>query len=155
GRLLGTQLFFLGIAVNLASVLDVDSNPANPVIGDRSFGADPQTVIRHGLAFARGLEASGMLSCGKHFPGHGDTDLDSHQSLPHVTHDRARLEGVELAPFRAAIGPLPLLMTAHVVYRGLDPDTPATLSRKILTGLLREELGYEGLLITDDLNMGA
>lgn len=155
GAKLGAQLRALGFTMDFAPVLDVDTNPDNPVIGDRSFGRDPRTVIRHGLAFAAGLEAGGLSCCGKHFPGHGDTDLDSHLALPRLPHDRARLDRVELAPFRAATGRIPALMTAHVVFEALDPGVPATLSRRVVTELLREELGYDGLVVSDDLEMKA
>jgi len=133
----------------------VDTNPDNPVIGDRSFGRDPATVLRHGLAFADGLAEAGVLACGKHFPGHGDTDLDSHLALPTLPHGRERLDRVELAPFRGAVGRIPTLMTAHVVFEALDPGLPATLSRAVVTGLLRGELGYDGLIISDALEMKA
>ncbi len=153
-RLLGGQLRALGFSMNFAPVLDVDSNPANPVIGDRSFSADPRVVIEQGLAFAAGLSDAGMLACGKHFPGHGDTDLDSHLALPVLRHDRARLDTVELAPFRRAHA-MGALMTAHVVFEGLDPTLPATLSPKVVRELLREDLGYPGVVISDDLEMKA
>lgn len=152
---LGRQLAAFGFNVDFAPVLDVDTNPANPVIGDRSFGDTPEVVIRHGLAFARGLLAAGVLPCAKHFPGHGDTDLDSHLALPRLAHDRARLDAVELAPFRAAKGVVPTLMSAHVVFEALARGVPATLSRRVMTELLREELGYDGLVISDDLEMKA
>jgi beta-N-acetylhexosaminidase len=125
------------------------------VIGDRSFGRTPEIVARHALAFAKGLAAAPILSCGKHFPGHGDTELDSHLALPRLGHDRARLDAIELAPFRAAVGKIPTLMTAHVIFAALDPDVPATLSKRVITGLLREQLGYDGLIISDDLEMKA
>ncbi|MBX3271193.1 MAG: beta-N-acetylhexosaminidase [Sandaracinaceae bacterium] len=152
---LGRQLAALGINVDLAPVLDVDTNPDNPVIGDRSFGADPHLVARHGLAFARGLADAGVLACGKHFPGHGDTVEDSHLALPALAHDMARLEAVELVPFRAARAELPAMMTAHIVFRALDAERPATLSRRVVTGLLREQLGFAGLVVSDDLEMKA
>lgn len=155
GRVLGAQLAALGIGVDFAPVLDVDTNPANPVIGDRSFGRDADTVIRHALAFAEGLDEAGVIACGKHFPGHGDTDLDSHLALPRITHDRARLDRVELAPFRAARGKIPTIMTAHVVFDAIDPGVPATLSRKVVQGVLRDELGYDGVIVSDDLEMKA
>lgn len=153
-RLLGGQLRALGFSMDFAPVLDVDSNPANPVIGDRSFSADPAVVVEQGLAFAAGLADAGILACGKHFPGHGDTDLDSHLALPILRHDRERLDAVELAPFRRALD-LPALMTAHVVFEQLDPALPATLSRRVVRELLREELGYPGVVISDDLEMKA
>jgi beta-N-acetylhexosaminidase len=154
-HVLGLQLRALGIGLDFAPVLDVDTNPANPVIGDRSFGRDPEVVIRHALAFARGLGEAGVLSCGKHFPGHGDTELDSHLALPRIAHDRERLERVELAPFRAACGELPSIMTAHVIFDAIDPGVPATLSRRAIHGCLRAEIGYDGVIISDDLEMKA
>ncbi|AKF09078.1 beta-N-acetylhexosaminidase [Sandaracinus amylolyticus] len=154
-RVLGTQLRALGIGVDFAPVLDVDTNPANPVIGDRSFGREPDVVIRHALAFAEGLGDAGVLACGKHFPGHGDTDLDSHLALPRIAHDRARLDRVELAPFRAARAKVPTIMTAHVVFDAIDPTVPATLSRAVIEGVLRGELGYDGVIVSDDLEMKA
>lgn len=153
--LLGRQLRSLGFTMDFAPVLDVDTNPENPVIGDRSFGATPEQVTAQAFAFARGLAAAGVLACGKHFPGHGDTDLDSHFALPRLTHARTRLDAVELPPFLAARGVLPALMTAHVVFDALAPGRPATLAREVITGLLREELGYDGVVISDDLEMKA
>ncbi len=156
GRLLGTQLSALGFNMDFAPVLDVNTNPDNPVIGDRAFGITPEGVVEQALAFARGLESpGGVLACGKHFPGHGDTDLDSHFALPRLSHDRERLDRVELVPFRAARGQVSALMTAHVVFDALAPGVPATLSPAVVTGLLREELGYDGLIISDDLEMKA
>lgn len=155
GFAVARQLRAVGINLDFAPVLDVDTNPDNPVIGDRAFGSSPEVVIEHGLAFADGLHAGGVLSCGKHFPGHGDTDLDSHLALPRLTHDRDRLERVELRPFRAAVGKLPALMTAHVVFEALDRAVPATMSRKVVEGLLREELAYDGAVFSDDLEMKA
>ena len=156
GRALGRELSALGVDVDFAPVLDVHSNEANPIIGDRAFGRDPDDVIRRGLAFARGLAAAGLLACGKHFPGHGDTQTDSHLELPRVDHDLDRLERVELAPFAAAAqAGLPMLMTAHVVYPALDDAAPATLSSKIVTELLRDRLGFTGVIVSDDLDMKA
>lgn len=154
-RALGRQLAALGINLDFAPVLDVATNPANEVIGDRAFGADPERVLRHGRAFATGLADAGLLACGKHFPGHGDTVEDSHFELPSLPHDLARLEAVELAPFRGAKDVLGSIMTAHIVFRALDPNRPATLSPIVIGGLLRERLGYEGLIVSDDLEMRA
>ena len=151
---LGRQLRALGFSMNFAPILDVDTNPANPVIGDRAFGVTPEVVIRHATAFATGLADAPILGCGKHFPGHGDTDLDSHLALPKLGHDRSRLDAVELAPFAAALE-LPAWMTAHVVFEALDPGVPATLSPKVIGELLRGELGYRGVVISDDLEMKA
>jgi beta-N-acetylhexosaminidase len=156
GRALGSELSALGFNLDFAPVLDVDSNPQNPVIGDRAFSADPVAVARLAPALARGLEASGVLACGKHFPGHGDTHLDSHLDLPTVAHDEARLRAIELVPFAEACrARISTLMTAHVVYDAFDPGVPATLSRKICTDLLRAELGFSGVLFSDDLEMRA
>lgn len=150
------ELAALGFTMNFAPVLDVSSCATNPVIGDRAFGDEPRAVETFGLAFARGLAAGGVLACGKHFPGHGDTTKDSHFDLPVVTAPRARLEAVELPPFRAAakMG-IDAFMTAHVVYPALDADVPATLSRAICTDLARTEMGFEGWLVSDDLEMKA
>ena len=156
GRALGDELAALGIGWNFAPVLDVHTNPANPVIGNRAFGTTPEAAAAHALAFWRGLRAAGLVGCGKHFPGHGDTRTDSHHELPVVDHDLDRLRRVELAPFVAAIAAgAEALMTAHVVYPALDPDRPATLSRRIATDLLRGELGFRGVLVSDDLGMKA
>src|SRR5690242_19077696 len=156
GRAVATELAAVGINLNFAPVLDVDSNPENPVIGDRSFGRDPRTVMRAGVAFLQGLQEKNVLACGKHFPGHGDTSVDSHLDLPVIKHDRARLEHIELPPFRAASGAgIASMMTAHVVCEGLDPGVPATLSRAICASLLRAEIGFEGVLFSDDLEMAA
>jgi beta-N-acetylhexosaminidase len=152
----GSELRSLGFSVDFAPVLDVDSNPDNPVIGDRSFGSHPAAVGRHGRAFAVGLQAAGIAACGKHFPGHGDTSLDSHVELPTVPLGAARLEAVELRPFRDACrAGIAALMSAHVVYPALDPERPATLSRAVCTELLRHQMGFEGVLFSDDLEMGA
>jgi beta-N-acetylhexosaminidase len=156
GRLLAFELRAVGFDWDFAPVLDVDTNPANPVIGDRAFDRSPQTVARLGVALSRGLEAGGVASCGKHFPGHGDTSQDSHHTLPHLPHALVRLRQVELVPFRAyAEAKLASLMTAHVLFDAIDPDVPATLSRPVLQGILREELGFEGVLVSDDLEMKA
>lgn len=152
---LARQLRAIGINLDFAPVLDVDTNPLNPVIGDRAFGSKPDAVIEHALAFAEGLRKGGVLSCGKHFPGHGDTDLDSHLALPILRHERSRLDEIELPPFRAAVGQLPSLMTAHVVFQALDPDTPATMSRRAIGELLRREVGFDGAVFSDDLEMKA
>ncbi len=156
GKAIGDELRALGFDIDFAPVLDVHTNPANPVIGERAFGTDAESVARRGLAFARGLAAAGVLACGKHFPGHGDTSTDSHLELPRIDHDWARLERVELLPFRkAAAAQLPMLMTAHVVFAALDDQRPATLSEPVVTGLLRGKLGYRGVIVSDDLDMRA
>ncbi|MFT4512371.1 MAG: beta-N-acetylhexosaminidase [Planctomycetota bacterium] len=157
GRVTGKEAKALGFHWVFAPVLDVNSNPDNPIINVRSFGEDPALVGKLGSAFARGVRESGLLSCGKHFPGHGDVDSDSHLALPTVPGDRERLMRVELAPFRAAAAEgLESVMTGHLAVPGLgeDPAVPATLSRKILHDVLREELGFTGLVVTDALDMG-
>jgi beta-N-acetylhexosaminidase len=156
GRALGAELAAVGVTWNFAPVLDVHTNPANPVIGNRAFGTTPDAVIAHALAFWRGLRAAGVLACGKHYPGHGDTRTDSHLELPVVGHALDRLRRIELAPFAtAAAAGMEAFMTAHVLYPALDPDLPATLSRRIATELLRGELGFRGVLVSDDLGMKA
>jgi len=156
GLALGRELAALGLDLDFAPVLDVHSNASNPVIGDRAFGRDAEDVARRALATARGLAAAGMLACGKHYPGHGDTTTDSHHELPRIDHPRERLDQVELLPFRAAAkAGLPMLMTAHVVFSAIDADVPATLSSKIVTDLLRGELAYDGVIVSDDLDMKA
>ena len=157
GRVTGEEAKALGFHWVFAPVLDVNSNPDNPIINVRSFGEDPELVSKLGRALARGVRTSGLLSCGKHFPGHGDVDSDSHLALPTVPGDRERLMRVELAPFRAAAADgLESVMTGHLAVPGLgeDPGVPATLSRKILHDVLRTELGFKGLVVTDALDMG-
>jgi beta-N-acetylhexosaminidase len=155
GRVLGRQLAALGFNLDFAPVLDVDTHAESPIIGDRSFGRDPLRVARHGAAFARGLEAAGVAACGKHFPGHGDAALDSHLALPRVSHDRERLDAVELAPFRTLAPEFTSIMTAHIVFDAIDAERPATLSRAALLQLLRGELGFSGVIFSDDLEMKA
>ena len=148
------ELVTVGINMNMAPVLDVLTNPANPVMAGRTYGSDPLMVARHGIAFFRGLAEQGVIAVGKHFPGHGDTTVDSHLALPLVPHDLDRLSAVELAPFAAAISAgIPALMTAHLLIPALDQDRPATLSRRILTDLLRAQMNFSGLVISDDLLM--
>ena len=155
GEAIGLELAFAGFNLNFAPVVDVASEPENPVVGGRSFGSDPAQVGALGAAFAAGLERAGVAAVAKHFPGHGGTLTDSHLSLPVVTRSRAGLERLELPPFRALIDAgVPAVMSAHVVYPALD-DLPATLSKPVLTGLLRRELGFGGVVVTDALNMRA
>lgn len=150
------ELRAVGINMNLAPVLDVNSNPANPIIGDRAYGTRPEQVCTYGMAVMQGLEDNGIIACGKHFPGHGDTMTDSHHVLPVVEADRARLDAVELEPFRQATRRgLPAIMTAHVHYPALDEEAPATLSSPILTDLLRNQLDFQGVTLTDDMEMRA
>lgn len=152
------ELRQMGINTNFAPVLDINNNPANPVIGIRAFGEDLATVTEYGLAAIRGIQAAGVVATAKHFPGHGDTAMDSHYGLPVVAHAAERLHAVELAPFKAAIAAgVDAIMTAHVVFPAYEPDpnTPATLSHAVLTGLLRDELGFDGVVFTDCLEMAA
>ncbi len=150
------ELAAIDVDLTFAPVLDVHSNPANPVIGDRAYASAPEAVARLALAAFRATRAVGLLTCGKHAPGHGDTAADSHLELPVVARSRRDLARVELVPFRRAIAArVPMLMTAHVVYRALDRERPATLSRAVVTGLLRRQLGFRGVLCTDDLEMRA
>lgn len=156
GRLLAYELRAIGFDWDFAPVLDVDTNPKNPVIGDRSFHREADIVGQMGVALAKGLEAGGVASCGKHFPGHGDTAQDSHLELPHLPHSLERLRQVELPPFRAyADDKLASVMTAHVIFDAVDPGIPATMSQKVLEGVLRQELGFEGVVVSDDLEMKA
>ncbi|WP_031076854.1 glycoside hydrolase family 3 protein [Streptomyces sp. NRRL S-118] len=155
-RELGRRLAACGVDFNWAPSADVNSDPGNPVIGVRSFGADPGLVARHTVAYIEGLQSAGVAACTKHFPGHGDTNVDSHLAMPRIDVDPDTLHARELAPFRAAIAAgSKSVMSAHILLPALDPDRPATLSPRILTGLLRQELGYEGLIVTDGMEMQA
>ncbi|MBI3927362.1 MAG: beta-N-acetylhexosaminidase [Armatimonadetes bacterium] len=157
-RIMGIELRSLGMHLDFAPCVDVNVNPQNPIIGVRSFGEDPVRVAKHGAAAVEGLRAGGVGATAKHFPGHGDTDRDSHIALPTVSHSRERLEAVELLPFRAAIErQVEAIMTAHVTFPAIDPreGIPATLSRAALEGLLRGEMGYEGVIVTDSMAMKA
>lgn len=158
GAAVARGLISLGINWNFAPVLDLNNNPLNPVIGERSFGADPARAIPLAAAWMRGSLREGVACCVKHFPGHGDTHVDSHHALPSVDKSLAELQALELRPFDAlARGEhaAPAMMTAHIVYPQIDPRHPATLSRAVLTGILRERLGYDGVVITDALFMKA
>lgn len=154
-RALATELLDCGFDLDFAPVVDVDSNPDNPVIGDRSFAGAPEVVARHARAFIEAMQGVGLAACAKHFPGHGDTDLDSHLALPRLDLDLARLREIELPPFRAAVeAGVASVMTAHVLFPQLDEKRPATLSPDVM-GILREELGYDGLVFSDDIEMRA
>jgi beta-N-acetylhexosaminidase len=156
GRAMGRDLAALGVTADLAPVLDVTGARWDGVIGDRSFGSDPATVARAAVAFQRGLAAGGVAPVGKHFPGHGATTVDSHQRLPVVTASSARLRGHDLAPFRAAIrSGLDAVMVGHLVVRAVDPRAPATLSPAVVGDLLRGRMGFDGLAVSDALEMGA
>lgn len=157
-RALGAELRALGFNLDLAPDLDVNNNANNPIIGTRAFSSDPARVAAFGVAYIEALQGAGIAAVGKHFPGHGDTAIDSHVALSSVPHNRARLDAVELVPFRAAMrANVAGIMTAHITFPAIDP-TPglaATLSPRVLTGLLRDELRYDGLIMTDELTMGA
>jgi beta-N-acetylhexosaminidase len=153
-RDLGAELATAGITLDYAPDTDVNSNPDNPVIGVRAFGAEPQLVARHSAAFIRGLQEAGVAACAKHFPGHGDTSVDSHHAVPLINRTRAELDACELPPFRAAIeAGVQAVMTGHLLVPAYDDELPATLSRRIMTELLREELGFQGLIVTDGIEM--
>ncbi|MFD3679470.1 glycoside hydrolase family 3 protein [Streptomyces sp. NPDC058613] len=153
---LGLRLAECGVNLNWAPSADVNSNPDNPVIGVRSFGADTHLAARHTAAYVEGLQAAGVAACTKHFPGHGDTNVDSHHALPRIDVDLGTLQARELVPFKAAVAAgTKAVMSAHILVPALDPTRPATLSPQILTGVLRKELGYEGLIVTDGMEMHA
>lgn len=150
------ELRAVGINMNMAPVLDIHTNPSNPIIGDRAFGTEPEQVCLMGAATIAGLHDHRVLACGKHFPGHGDTTADSHVELPVVHATRERLKDVELRPFQYAIDHgLQAMMTAHVHYPALDPTNPATLSHTILSGMLRQDMRFAGVIFSDDLEMRA
>ena len=151
---IGRELTAYGITLDLAPVVDVNSADDNPVIGVRSFGRDPALVARHSAAFVDGLQSVGVAACAKHFPGHGDTVTDSHLALPRIDVPREVLAARELEPFRAAVAAgSACLMTSHIVVTAIDADQPATFSAKVLRGVLRDELGYDGVVVSDALDM--
>lgn len=156
GKEIGNQCQEIGIHLNFSPVADVNHNPHNPVIGDRSFGPNPEWVAQCVVEMALGLEEGGVKACVKHFPGHGDTGVDSHVELPIVSQRRERLDSCELIPFRAAIEKgVSVVMSAHILVPILDPQYPATLSSLIMNDLLRKEMGFKGVIVTDALNMKA
>lgn len=156
GAAMGVELASLGVNLSFAPVLDIDSNPENPVIGARSFDSTADGVIAKALDFFRALEANGVRACGKHFPGHGDTLVDSHLDLPVIGAKLDALRQRELLPFKAAVDAgFGMIMTAHILFTEIDPQWPATLSRRVTHGLLREELGFDGVIISDDVSMRA
>ncbi|MGQ0816218.1 MAG: glycoside hydrolase family 3 N-terminal domain-containing protein [Gemmatimonadota bacterium] len=156
GRAMGIELRSLGVNVTFAPVVDVHSNPDNPVIGPRSFATNAGDVTQAALTFIRAVEAEGVAACPKHFPGHGDTAVDSHHGLPVVDHELAELRKRELPPFGAAIDAgVRMVMTSHIVFPKVDPGIPATMSKRIINDLLRSELGFNGVVVTDDIGMGA
>jgi beta-N-acetylhexosaminidase len=156
GHAMGRELASLGLNLNFAPVLDIHTNPQNPVIGERAFGTDAQTVIAASLAFLAAMQAEGVLGCGKHFPGHGDTNVDSHFGLPTQNDAIEDLEKRELKPFAAAIDAgIKILMTSHILFPKIDAQMPATLSRRLTTEILRDKLQFSGVIISDDIGMGA
>ncbi len=155
GRAMGVELASLGIDMDLAPCVDVNSNPENPVIGRRAFGTRAGEVIGGAGAFLEGLESTGLLGCLKHFPGHGATGTDPHYGLPEVALDLAGLEAMDLLPFRALAADRRPVMTAHILFPAIDPGVPATLSRRLIEGVLRQQLAHRGVVISDDVNMGA
>ena len=157
GKLIGRELRALGPNFNFAPSVDVNCNPRNPVIGVRSYGDDPVAVGRFGARAIQGFMEGGVLSTAKHFPGHGDTDLDSHLALPCVDKSMEQLEKMELIPFRAAVeAGVPAVMTSHILYPQIEPENiPATMSRRIMTGILREKLGFRGIIVSDCMEMAA
>ncbi|MGW5944647.1 glycoside hydrolase family 3 protein, partial [Streptomyces celluloflavus] len=155
-RDLGRQLHAAGVSLDYAPSVDVNSNPDNPIIGVRSFGIDSAVVSRHTTAWVRGLQSAGVAACAKHFPGHGDVAVDSHHGLPSYDAGLDQIAAQALPPFRAALDAgVRAVMSGHLLVPAYDPDRPATLSHRILNGLLREELGFDGLIVTDAIEMGA
>lgn len=155
-KAIARELTAVGVNMNFAPCVDVNNNPANPIIGIRSFGESPEMVAELGVAAIDGYESLGVLACVKHFPGHGDTSTDTHLALPSIPYRKKRLEEVELKPFRAAIeNGVPMVMTSHICFTSLDKEFPATLSSKVLTKLLRKTLGFPGLIVTDCMEMKA
>lgn len=153
---IGTLCQKLGVHINFAPVTDVNNNPNNPVINDRSFGDNPEIVTQHAIAFAQGLRDVGIIACAKHFPGHGDTNIDSHYDLPIIAHNKERLNEIELYPFKQLIAAhIPAIMIGHLEVPAYEPQEklPSSLSKKIVTDLLQKELGFDGLIITDSLHM--
>ena len=156
GYEIGKQCQAIGVHINLAPVIDINNNPLNPVIGRRSFGEDHVHVAQRGKLYMQGMQDAGILSCAKHFPGHGDTHQDSHVTLPVINHDKKHLESIELYPFKEAINAgVDALMIGHLRVPALDQNSIAPFSYPIVTDLLKNELGFKGLIITDALNMGA
>ncbi len=153
---LAAELKAVGITLDYAPVLDIHTNPRNPIIGDRALAETADAVAQLGAAIIRGLQENGVAACGKHFPGHGDTSVDSHLELPLVEHPPDRIRRVEGVPFREAIrADVAFIMTAHVLVPSLDEERPATLSRRIVHDILRDEMGYQGVILSDDLEMKA
>jgi beta-N-acetylhexosaminidase len=156
GSVIAKEIKAFGFNMDFAPVLDINSNPKNPVIGDRSFGDSPDIVNKLGIQTMKGIESQNVIPVVKHFPGHGDTSIDSHIGLPVVNNDFARLNSFELQPFKKAIeNNVDVIMIAHILLPKIDPDDPSSLSKKVITNILREKLSYDGIVITDDMTMGA
>ena len=156
GAAMGVELRSLGINLNYAPIVDIHTNPANPVIGKRAFGEEVEIVVESARNFLLALEREGIIGCPKHFPGHGDTNVDSHYGLPVVSRSLNELRQRELLPFAAMVqAGARIIMSAHILYPAIDAEHPATLSRLLLNDVLREELGFEGVITTDDIGMGA
>lgn len=156
GKIIGKRLKSLGFNMNFGPVLDVNSNPENPVIGDRAFGSSSKTVVDNGIQVMKGIKSENIIAAVKHFPGHGDTNMDSHVDLPVIEKDLNDLQKIELVPFKESIKQgIDTIMIGHILFPKLDSQYPATLSKEVVTGLLREKLSYEGLIISDDMTMGA
>lgn len=155
GEVQGLKLKSLGFNLNFAPVMDINSNPDNPVIGNRAFGSVPDVVLRHGRAVSKGMEAQGIIPAIKHFPGHGDTKTDSHISLPIVDKDYGEIMQMELVPFKEMSDEADMIMIGHLLFPKIDSEYPATMSSNIINEILREDLGYDGVIVTDDITMGA
>ena len=156
GSILAMQLNAFGINMDFAPVLDVNTNPNNPVIGNRSFGSNPNIVSDLGIATMKGIKDKGVIPVIKHFPGHGDTSVDSHIGLPSIDNDLDRLKEIELVPFKDAIkNEADVVMVAHILMTKLDPNYPASMSKKVISDVLRDDLNFDGVVITDDMTMGA
>lgn len=156
GNLLGTMVKSFGYNMNFAPVLDIDSNPSNPVIGNRSFGKSPDIVSKMGIAEMKGMVLEGVIPVVKHFPGHGDTSVDSHIGLPIIHHELERIMDFEVTPFKSAIDEgADVVMVAHILLKKIDSEKPASMSKAIIADILREDLGFHGVVITDDMTMGA
>jgi beta-N-acetylhexosaminidase len=156
GAVLARELRAVNIDLDFAPTIDVDTNPNNPVIADRSLGPTPELVAKLGCALIDGLQGNGVAACGKHFPGHGDTNVDSHKELPRMTHDMERLNRIELLPFEAAVKcDVAMIMTAHVIFEPIDAKYPSTMSKAVMQGILRDRMGFRGVIVSDDLEMKA
>ena len=156
GHMMGKHLMALGINMNFAPLLDINNNPKNPIIGIRSFSDKPEIVSKYGIELIKGMQDEGIIATAKHFPGHGDVEMDSHLGLPVLPFDKKRLYDMELKPFKEAIdNGVDNIMTAHIIFKEVDKENPATLSKDILKGILRDELNCKGLITSDCMEMNA